>query len=297
MNPAPEEPLPSALSRVEDLWIPRDTIVIRAENTIFQVPRAVLAAQSTVFREMLSFPQPSTPETELIDGSPVVRLHDSAKDVEVFLRAIFDASYFEPAPAQTEILSHKYDVNFLYRRALDHLAKAGWYSLTYDEIPVFDMPLTPNSGPMGPLSIAAVASEVGALWLLPWAYLRVAGCKSVHLLPLIDGEFQTHVRRCIVAQEQLVRESVAVNRFLLQNDQCTTDRCRENRLYYSKESLDFIERGFGTCGLDPFDEWSSERLEEIGDELCPACRALSTERTKLALTRSYEKLPGTFGLP
>jgi hypothetical protein len=39
---------------------------------------------------MLAFPQP--PDSELIDGCPVVRLHDSERDTTFFLRAIFDSS-------------------------------------------------------------------------------------------------------------------------------------------------------------------------------------------------------------
>jgi hypothetical protein len=66
-------------------------IVIRAENKIFHVFGGILAARSIVFRDMLAFPQPPNGDIEQIDGSPVLRLHDSADDVEVFLRAIYDS--------------------------------------------------------------------------------------------------------------------------------------------------------------------------------------------------------------
>ncbi|KAJ6537873.1 hypothetical protein B0H19DRAFT_1270265 [Mycena capillaripes] len=66
---------------------------------------------------------------EMMDGNPVVRLRDSATEVEAFLRAIFDSSYFMPPPAEINFhpvlgilrLSHKYDVGYLYKTALDHL--------------------------------------------------------------------------------------------------------------------------------------------------------------------------------
>ncbi|KAJ6506198.1 hypothetical protein C8R47DRAFT_111010 [Mycena vitilis] len=57
----------------------------RKEDTVFQVSRAVLGATSGVFSGMIAFPQPTTQDTELIDGSPVVR---SSADVDVFLRAL-----------------------------------------------------------------------------------------------------------------------------------------------------------------------------------------------------------------
>lgn len=102
----PAEKTPK-LGRVGDLWFTRDTIVIRAEETIFQVTRSILAARSTVFQDMMAFPQPPGDDTEFIDGSPVVRLHDSAADVEVFLRAIFDSKYvsirLKPTGAHTDV--------------------------------------------------------------------------------------------------------------------------------------------------------------------------------------------------
>jgi hypothetical protein len=78
-------------TKVDDLWFSRDTIVIRAENKMFQVSSSILAARSAVFRDMLAFPQPTGDDTEKVDGSPVVHLPESARDVEVFLRAIYDS--------------------------------------------------------------------------------------------------------------------------------------------------------------------------------------------------------------
>lgn len=89
-------PVLSAPERVDDLWFSTDIIVIRAENKIFRVSGGVLTARSTVFRDMIALPQLTTCDTEQIDGFPVVRLHDAARDVEVFLRAIYDSRYAFP---------------------------------------------------------------------------------------------------------------------------------------------------------------------------------------------------------
>ncbi|KAJ7166990.1 hypothetical protein C8R46DRAFT_1219368 [Mycena filopes] len=274
--------LPTTLTRVEDLWIPRETIVIRAEDTIFQVPRAVLAAQSTVFREMLSFPQPPTPETELIDGSPVVRLHDAAKDVEVFLRAIFDASSFAATPADADLstvlgilrLAHKYDVQFLYRRALDHLAEDGCT-----------------------LRIATVALEVGALWLLPWAYYTSATHPSANLQPFIDGEFQIPARKALLVQTQLIRESLQVNRFLLFDDHCIGQNCRDIRRQYYAVSLHNVAQEVGNAGLQPFEEWNREQSRTFTRQACLPCAAHAIDSTRVSMTALFDKLPGMFGLP
>lgn len=92
-----------ALHRVPELWFDDDNLILRAENHLFRVSKGVLAARSSVFRDMLSFPLPPPMQDDrgggggegggedLIDGCPVVRLHDSPADVTVFLRAIFDS--------------------------------------------------------------------------------------------------------------------------------------------------------------------------------------------------------------
>ncbi|KAJ6518378.1 hypothetical protein DFH09DRAFT_940022, partial [Mycena vulgaris] len=82
--------------RVDGLWFPDRTRVIRAESQIFRVLTSILAARSTVFRDMIAFPQPKEGEAEIIDGSPAVYLPDSAADVEPFLRAIFDSRQVLP---------------------------------------------------------------------------------------------------------------------------------------------------------------------------------------------------------
>ncbi len=56
------------LVRVDDLWFASDVIIIRTENKILRVSGGILAARSTVFRDMIAFPQPNSEETEKIDG-------------------------------------------------------------------------------------------------------------------------------------------------------------------------------------------------------------------------------------
>ncbi|KAJ7182424.1 hypothetical protein C8R43DRAFT_1054358 [Mycena crocata] len=121
------------VARVEELWFSNDTLVIKAENMEFCVSKSLLAARSPVFSDMVTFPQPANDEAtseDMVDGSPVVRLHDSGPAVRALLKALFDSSYFMPPPAPVELqvvldilrLSHKYDAQYLHDRALQHLA-------------------------------------------------------------------------------------------------------------------------------------------------------------------------------
>ncbi|KAJ7201777.1 hypothetical protein B0H12DRAFT_1244157 [Mycena haematopus] len=177
-------------TRVDGLWFSDGSLVVRAENALFRVSGSVLAARSSVFQDMLSFPQPgsSAAEVEDLDGTPIVELHDLAVEVEPFLRAIFDSSFFMPPPSSPQLsdilaivrLSHKYDISYLHLRALDHL------STTYPtELHIFLEHL--NDFPSGfeslkkpsaeaHLRVLSVIHEVNALWLLPAAYARASRC-------------------------------------------------------------------------------------------------------------------------
>ncbi|KAJ7607255.1 hypothetical protein DFH06DRAFT_1486543 [Mycena polygramma] len=108
------------LIRVDDLWFVDHGLVVQAGNRLFRVSSATLAARSSIFRDMFSIPQPE--RQPLIDGCPVILLHDSPIDAEYFLRAIFDSGFFERPPAPTTFpivsgilkLSTKYDVAPFY---------------------------------------------------------------------------------------------------------------------------------------------------------------------------------------
>ncbi|KAJ7612166.1 hypothetical protein FB45DRAFT_1065528 [Roridomyces roridus] len=106
------------LRRFSKLWLEDGNIVIQAGNSQFRVHRSTLAACSPVFQDMFPLPQPPDSDSELVDGCPLVQLHDSAKEVKAFLKAIFTPGYFMPFPAETKYatiqgclrLSHKYGV-------------------------------------------------------------------------------------------------------------------------------------------------------------------------------------------
>ncbi|KAJ7771384.1 hypothetical protein DFH07DRAFT_734629 [Mycena maculata] len=297
------------LRRVDDLWFPRDTIVIRAEDTIFQVSSSILAARSTVFRDMVAFPQPPSEDTEIMDGSPVVRLQDAAADVEVFLRAIFDSSFFMPAPAPVELpvvlgilrLSHKYDVQFLHRRALQHLIMDGWYSSTFDAVAQHHIvPSDLISGDIKrPFSIVAACLEVGALWLLPWAYYVGSSWSPVFLLPLLNGEMKEHVQLCLVGHSHLLRTKALMSLFLETDDPCTTPALcgfirREQSLHPLIDDLD----DDAYFDADPFNQWPPEMWNDWKERgMCDICHTAAKTHTRRTLARLWERLPQIFGLP
>ncbi|KAJ6602716.1 hypothetical protein DFH09DRAFT_1125384, partial [Mycena vulgaris] len=265
MEQLPAENSSEIPTRVDDLWFPKDsTIVIRAENKIFLVSGAILAARSTVFRDMLAFPQPTSGDTEQIDGSPVVRLHDSARDVEVFLRAIYDSSYFMPAPAPVDLWA------YLYRRALEHLAE-DWV------VPAGNHLVTQPKSPINALSVITGATEVGALWLLPYANYCVSTYYTEQLLPFLEGDTEQIVRRALAAHAHILRGTIAVNRFLTMHDPCADCHRR---------------------ALNPRWEWEDDKLESLKTEgMCDVCYELAKMRHDSAAVAFWDTLPSIFGLP
>lgn len=71
-----------------DLWFSDGSVVLRAEQTLFRVHISFLSRHSTVFKDTFAIPQPQPLET--IEGCAVVRMHDTAMDLSVFLRALYD---------------------------------------------------------------------------------------------------------------------------------------------------------------------------------------------------------------
>jgi hypothetical protein len=76
-----------------DVWFQDGNIIIRAESTLFRVYGGMLSAQSTVFADMFSAPAQPGGGQELLDGCPVVDVHDRAADMCCLLRAMHDPQY------------------------------------------------------------------------------------------------------------------------------------------------------------------------------------------------------------
>lgn len=80
------------LRHSSDVWFDDGNIVLVAEQTAFKVYRGVLQMHSPFFRDMLDLPQPKeTSSSEKYEECPIVTIpEDSAKDIALFLKAIFD---------------------------------------------------------------------------------------------------------------------------------------------------------------------------------------------------------------
>ncbi|KAJ7185874.1 hypothetical protein C8R46DRAFT_982696 [Mycena filopes] len=79
---------PASAPTRSKIWMPYGDIILQAESTQFRVSRDILAAQSSVFRDMFGVPQP--PNEPTIEGCPIVHVSDTAQDWELLFEVLYD---------------------------------------------------------------------------------------------------------------------------------------------------------------------------------------------------------------
>ncbi|KAJ7152472.1 hypothetical protein C8R46DRAFT_869932, partial [Mycena filopes] len=172
------------------LWFEDCGLIIRAENKLFRVSRDALATQSSIFRDMLTLPPPQDP-AELMDGCPIVRLPDPLRDVDYFLRALFDYEFFNPYPARTTFsilsgvlrISHKYEVRGLLKRALVHLS-SGFSTELKQQLQLREEGQS-WAHPGSYIPIIALARQASADWIIPLTLYRL--CREIPVENVLFG--------------------------------------------------------------------------------------------------------------
>ncbi|KAF7326808.1 hypothetical protein MSAN_02496200 [Mycena sanguinolenta] len=312
------------VKRIPELWFDDGNIILQAGNSQFRVYRGILAARSTVFQDMLSLPQP--PDSELVDGCPTVRLPDSERDVTVFLRAIFDSSFFMPFPTRTTFnivkgclrLGNKYGVDYLFRRALIHMSAA--YNTTLsswdqDLVHIFE---DESDG----LELATVTwerpdeatyriffiqliREVNALWLLPDAFYCLSPYFEELRSEIIHGGTYEDEPTSLSIEDQ----TAFLKGHEVQAQSTTTDilrflshpplihRCASS-VACNRARLLAIDRCRGAIRDNPgrpltiWDDNSWKRLD-----VCSTCLVSMKKMHQADRQAFWDKLPEIYGLP
>ncbi|KAK6991761.1 BTB domain-containing protein [Favolaschia claudopus] len=298
---------PPDVRRVEDLWFPHAALILRAENTLFRVHSDILSARSSVFQDMISFPQPTQPDGETVDGCVVVRLQDSAAELEAFLRAIFDSSFFERRPSPVEFfttvgvmrLAHKYDVPYLFRRALTHLdaiyptnlQKLQGIRSAHIDHHIYYTTFVPHVH----MITLQVVSEVGATWILPAVYYSIAS-DSDFMRQAADHMHPHAMLRALIAQTEFVRATASTHHFLreLPSSGCATHAKCTAHISAAHDSLELWLEHRDDC--DPLSAWVFDYMED-DLQLCSACSAVGEKMYQEAQEKFWDSLPGILGLP
>ncbi|KAJ6567010.1 hypothetical protein B0H19DRAFT_990737 [Mycena capillaripes] len=312
------ETVPRTLHRVQDLWFEDGNLVIQAGDSQFRLFRGILAARSSVFEDMISFPQPH--DSELVEGCPVVYLSDSPIEVRAFLRAIFDPEFFLPFPAKTDFdtvcgclrLSHKYGVDYLRRRALVHLSSR--YPTTLSDCEA--MPTTRSwerpTAYSYLLFIYQLAREVDAAWLLP--YVCYVLCWSLEAglgTAIFHGAIYNGISVSLSAQDhesflrgyRVQKESMHndILRFLFSPAKipgCTDPaRCLQVRFEVLDAFSQRIKAGGPGYSSQPLHTWPAQYYWTMLHKACPTCLAHLKTRYQRARQGFWDRLPEMYGLP
>ncbi|KAJ7318533.1 hypothetical protein DFH08DRAFT_1036300 [Mycena albidolilacea] len=293
--------------KVDGLWFSDDALVVlRAGESIFRLPKSILAARSPVFQAMLEFPQPTASvrdsmmdADEMIDGSPVVCMPDSATDLEPFLRAIFDSSYFMPPTAKFDFhallgilrLSHKYDVGYLYKRAVCHMETI--YPIEMDRIEGIRSNNLDYHQEIGlTLTAIPVLHEVGATWLLPYAYYNVAEFPSGALISAGEPWDKCGAdmkQTCFLLLPVQIRATERLSHALTTPSTCaSSDTCDLLKFRFLR-----TRDGLHQC---PLSEFLFSGWKEFENELCPDCATQAHTQYNSVRAKIWEELPANCGL-
>ncbi|PPQ86563.1 hypothetical protein CVT24_007623, partial [Panaeolus cyanescens] len=277
---SPQCPDLSTCTQIPDLYFPDGNLILKAQHTIFKIYRHFLCARSVVFKDMFEFPPPREGNLMWRD-CVVVELWDDERDVEVFLRALFDSSFFEPPPAKTTIqtlrgilrLSTKYDVPYLRRRAILHLEST--FPTTLSAWKKRDQTRTLQPIDNTPFAALSLAREMGVEWVIP----AIHYCVSSHPLEkVLEGTtFEDErvevgwdeVRRCVKGRQELIAMQVRAAMGVVKSEpsECAyrhhdsdsgngnggagrVDRCRETRIIQAEQLASWDMAGL----LDYVDE-------------------------------------------
>lgn len=88
---SPKQHSASQIKHDTQYYFEDGNIILIAEDRAFRVHKGVLSMHSSVFKDLLSLPQPSDADT--MDGCPVVRLEDFARHVHLLLEAMYKGAY------------------------------------------------------------------------------------------------------------------------------------------------------------------------------------------------------------
>jgi len=222
-------------------------------------------------------------------------------------------SYFEPPPRRCGLehalgilsLSTKYEVVYLKRRALSHLATAypstldGWRNRldfsTFQPISEYCIPYARTNIPKS-LSVLKILNQVGATWLLPAAFYE---CCKYDLKDLItnpawmDGFDDGLKNTILIGYNKQVQEARRILRFLHcpPNGNCGQPSvCLEVRRQHADSSFSSWDMN------DPFSIWDAGDWDLL-EEMCGPCIVASKRIHAEDCAELWNRLPSLYNLP
>ncbi|KAJ7773928.1 hypothetical protein B0H16DRAFT_1362853 [Mycena metata] len=288
------------LQRSPDFWFEDGTIVLQAGNVLYRVYRGWLASRSTVFHDTFSIPQP-TEETDLIEGCPVVQIHDAAQDFGRFLKALHNHGSYKTCPVSnlselTSVLSlsDKYDVPTL---------RDAMISILFDLYPTTLAEWDARTGPLGytarrfdPVGVLNIAVKMNIPSILPVVMYEICchlGLDEIvgvqpRQLRILDVDYK---QRCMIGSSAFV-EARRKSLSYLRRDEGQAE-C-EDPAACDAERLRWLGIDLDDENASPLHDGNATSWDAFG--LCDTC--LATAKAKWSSTRQalWDDLPNIFDL-
>ncbi|TBU45385.1 hypothetical protein BD309DRAFT_1017834 [Dichomitus squalens] len=313
-----ESAIDQLLKRDEELWYEDGNLVLIANNVEFRLFKGPLVAQSLVFKDMLSLPQPPSLDNhsrEHVSGPSYATVHlhgDSLPDLRHFLRmfvghsipfgGLSDPTYHQLSSVIR--LAHKYQCEKLLGSCVDYLKRfyhdnfEAWRDSTTCITP-------PNLERIHAIGVVNLARLLGQDKMLPGALMACCLLET----GIVDGFEREDGTRETLSNEDLARCMVGRAKLLEANVQATL------RILHPEVHEDCMRRD--TCGevllklLKTLEEgtvlysfrwdWTWTAYVEWADtrrELCPRCfEMLGKEgRQKDQHSEIFNRLPAMMGI-
>ncbi|KZP29322.1 hypothetical protein FIBSPDRAFT_1038987 [Athelia psychrophila] len=299
----PETATDSSIVRSE-IWFHDGNIVLQAGRTQFKIYQGLLSANSTVFADMFSIPQPPLSGGDLVEGCAVIHLSDSAVDVTYVLEALCKRSHVtidEPVSISVVAafvrLGQKYQIDAVLSEALKRL---------YNEFPVelknlddkrYDWDKISYSKGIN-IDVANLAREQNLLSVLPYALHLCCYVRSDVTMQGVQRKDNTIAKLAPINERAVLAASHSI--LLLQSsttfswltadgsDECDTHQdCNNGRNQILRDS--FFPLPIYTCLATWAREWE--------ENMCGACVLKAQDFHAVGRQKYWDELPSTFGLP
>ncbi|KAJ7056264.1 hypothetical protein C8F01DRAFT_1155437, partial [Mycena amicta] len=277
-----------------DLWFEDGSIVVRAEKTIFRVYEGILAANSAVWKEMVSNLNSEAP---LIDKCPVLCLDDTAQDVESVLKTLCHRDAYpndEPIPIEVACafarLGRKYEIQYLFKNGVNRLTDL--LPTTVERMVDYQgsnrIVISPGFLPIVALHAAALARELDLLFLLPAALQILSDPLRLHWLCALEVPSLTYTDvQLILKRGQRRRDAFATHVYAWLEEpvpQCTSEKCGPHKTQMALKL------------------WKGSSLQlhwkpDIAPQLCKACTTAGRRAQEAGARAYWKELPALFELP
>ncbi|TFK88121.1 hypothetical protein K466DRAFT_598906 [Polyporus arcularius HHB13444] len=307
----------SSPTRDDDLWFDDGTLIVVAQNVEFRVYRNHLAERFEVFRDMLSFPQPTPSDSTDDLPCPAIHVTDSARDWRNVLRLLMPNSRsFALIAAKTLTfdavsacirLGKKYQMTELYSECVQFLRNH--YTTDFDRWTGHAYWAPPSFSDLHAIGVVNLARLTGEASILPTALLACTLLRSDILrgFTRADGTQEIlgaeDLARCFDAKERVVEVTIAarlrtfhpeVSAQCKSGPRCRVALCSALRMLEQKISSRQAAEEPRRVG-DPLGPATSVcSYDQLG--LCTACEDMVRVRDLQAHKELWNRLPEIVGV-